>query len=233
MTLNPGKCNFMCLGSNLSLDEIFVYKNFNLKNTFLTEMLGVIIDRKLKIDKHVKHICKKAGNKLNALTRMANILNPFQKNTLFKSFINGQFNYCPLLWMFCSRSSNNLINKIHERALSLTSEINDFPFNELLFIDNEVSILNRLLIEVYKNWNGLSPTLMLDLFKKRENIYDVRNFRDLYYEKKKTIRYCTVTVTYKAAQLWELLPYDIKNSPTLIEFKDRTKTWSQDNCPSR
>ena len=109
----------MCLGSNLSLDEIFVYKNFKLKNTYVNETLGVIVDRELKFDKRVKHICKKADNKLNALTRMANILNPFQKNTLFKSFIKGQFNYCPLLWMFCSRSSNNLINKIHERALSL------------------------------------------------------------------------------------------------------------------
>ena len=128
MVLNPGKCNFMCLGSNLSLDEIFIYKNFKLKNTFVDEVLGVIIDREVKFDKHVNHICKKAGNMLNALTRVANILNPFQKNTLAKPFIKGQLNYCPPLWMFCSPSSNNLINKIHEMALSLTSEINHIPF---------------------------------------------------------------------------------------------------------
>ena len=60
-TLNLGKCNFMCLGSNLSLHEIFAYKNFKLKNTSVNEILGVIIDRELKVDKHVKHICKKAG----------------------------------------------------------------------------------------------------------------------------------------------------------------------------
>ena len=63
----------------LSLDEIFIYKNFKLKNTTVNEILGVIIDRELKFDKHVKHICKKAGNELNALTRVANILNLFQK----------------------------------------------------------------------------------------------------------------------------------------------------------
>ena len=159
----------MCLGSNLPLDEIFVYKNFKLKNTSVIEILGVIIDRELKFDKHVKHICKKTGSKLNALTRMANILNPFQKYTLFKSVIKVKFNYCPLLWMFYSRSSNNLINKIHERALSLTSEINDIRFNELLSINNEVSIHNKNiktpLIEVYKNLNGLSPPIMLDLLR--------------------------------------------------------------------
>ena len=69
----------LCFGSNRSLDEIFIYKNFKLKNTSINEILGVIIDRELKFDKHVKHICKKAGNKLNALTRVANILNLFQK----------------------------------------------------------------------------------------------------------------------------------------------------------
>ena len=112
---------------NLSVNEIFVYKNLKLKNSSINEILGVIIDRERNFNKHVKHICKKAGNKLNALTRMTNIHNPFQKNTIFKSFIKGQFNYCPLLWMFCSHSSNYLIYKIHERTSGLTSEINDIP----------------------------------------------------------------------------------------------------------
>ena len=143
MALNPGRCNFLCLGSNLSVDEIFVYKNFKLKKNSVNGILEVIIDTELKFDKHVRHICEKAGNKLNVLTRVAKILNLFQKNTLFKSFIEGQFNYCPLLWMFYSHSPNNLINKIHERALSLTLEINEIPFNELLSINNEASIHNK------------------------------------------------------------------------------------------
>ena len=65
---------------------------------------------------------------------------------------------------------------------------------------------------------------MLDLFTIRENIYNLRIFESCY-EKKKTIRYGTETygtVTYKAAQWWELLPYDTKNSLTLIEFKEKT-----------
>ena len=50
--------------------------------------------------------------------------------------------------------------------------------------------------------------------------------------KKKVIRYDTETVKCKAAQLWELLPYYIENSRTLIEFKDNCP-WSPDNCPCR
>ena len=42
--------------------------------------------------------------------------------------IKSQFKYCPLVWMFCSRQSNNLINKVHERGLRLTcrDETKDF-----------------------------------------------------------------------------------------------------------
>ena len=36
-----------------------------------------------------------------------------------KAFITSQFSYCPLVWMFHSRTLNNRINKIHERALRL------------------------------------------------------------------------------------------------------------------
>ena len=128
---------------------------------------------------------------------MANVLNPLQKNTLFKSFIKGQFNYYPLLWMLCLWSSSNLINKIHEKVLSLTSEINDVPFNNLLSINNEVSIHNKniqtILVEVYKNLNGLSPPTMVDLLTTRKNIYNLRNFWELYCEKKKIIRNVTET----------------------------------------
>ena len=41
------------------------------------------------------------------------------------SFFNSQFNYCPLVWMFDSRSNNNnKINRLHGRDLHVV--YNDF-----------------------------------------------------------------------------------------------------------
>ena len=53
-----------------------------------------------------------------------------KRRTIMKAFINSQFGYCPLVWMFHSRQLNNRINKIHERALRIVH--NDFcsTFNE-------------------------------------------------------------------------------------------------------
>ena len=95
-----------------------------------------------------------------------------KRRTIMKAFINSQFGYCPLVWMFHSRQLNNRINKIHERALRIV--YNDFSstFNELLLKDNSVSIDNRniqaLAIELYKIKNDISPEIMKDVFPLKE-----------------------------------------------------------------
>ena len=38
---------------------------------------------------------------------------------LMKAFIQSQFGYCPLIWMFHRRRLNNRINRIHERSLCI------------------------------------------------------------------------------------------------------------------
>ena len=83
---------------------------------------------------------RSAGRKLNALARVSNILNESKKELLFNTFIKGQFNYCPLIWMFSSRSSNNYVNKIHKRSLRICKNNYDIPFETLLNECNQVTI---------------------------------------------------------------------------------------------
>ena len=83
-------------------------------------LLGITIDRDLKFDEHVNNLCKKACQKLNALVRLAPFMNVDKKRMIMKAFIESQFGYCPLVWMFHSRSFNNKINRIHKSALGNT-----------------------------------------------------------------------------------------------------------------
>ena len=48
-----------------------------------------------------------------------------------RAFVNSQFNYCPLIWMFHNRTLNNKVNKLHERALRLVYKNDDLSFQEL------------------------------------------------------------------------------------------------------
>ena len=71
-----------------------------------------------------------------------------------KTFIESQFNCCPLVWMFHNRTLNNKINKLHERALRIVYTDEHLTFQELLDKDNSVTIhhknLQRLVVEMYK-----------------------------------------------------------------------------------
>ena len=60
---------------------------------------------------------KKAAEKLGVLNRISSLLDHKKNKLLFNAVIKSHFSYCPLIWMFSSRRSNNLINRIHERSL--------------------------------------------------------------------------------------------------------------------
>ena len=106
-------------------------------------LLGITIDRDLKFVEHVNNLCKKACQKLNALVRLAPFVNVDKKRMIMKAFIESQFGYCPLVWMFHSRSLNNKINRIHERALRITYNDKSSSFQNLLEKDNSGTIHHR------------------------------------------------------------------------------------------
>ena len=71
-------------------------------------------------------------------------MNTNKQRVPMKAFITSQFSYCPLVWMFHSRTMNNRINTLHEKALRLvyTNKPN-LSFYELLKEDKSVKIHQR------------------------------------------------------------------------------------------
>lgn len=67
------------------------------------QLLGVLIDKKLKFDGHIANICFKANQNLSIFSRLASLVTFDEKQILFKAFFDSQFNYCFLTWMFCNR----------------------------------------------------------------------------------------------------------------------------------
>ena len=82
-------------------------------------LLDVNLDSELKIEDYVNFMCKKESQKLYALARIAPFMDLKQRRNIVKAFVESQFRYCPLIWMFHRRGLNNKINHIHERALRI------------------------------------------------------------------------------------------------------------------
>ena len=75
-----------------------------ISNSKCEKLLGIHIDNKLTFESHVRSLCKKASQKLNAFARIAYSLKFDQRKLLFNAFITSQFSYAPIVWMFQNRN---------------------------------------------------------------------------------------------------------------------------------
>ena len=97
-----------------------------------------------------------------------------QKKILMSAFIESQFSYCPLVWMFCaSRRLNKRINRIHERGLRIVYKDFTSSFEDLFLKSESVSVQHRniqlVAILMFKVKNGLCPEIIKDLFHLNTN----------------------------------------------------------------
>ena len=235
LKLNPDKCKLLI--TNHANDISIKVGNETVVAEKSVKLLGVKIDNELKFTEHVTSICKKANIKLHALARVSHLMEKDKLRNLMKAFILSQFQYCPLIWMFHSRSLNNKINRLHERALRLVYKDNNLSFDQLLHKDNSYTIhhrnLQKLATEMFKIKNNMSPCFMNSIFPESDNSYDFRNNTDFKRENIRTVTYGSETLCYRGPEIWELVPSEIKQSASLDQFKKMIKQWKPIGCKCR
>ena len=151
------------------------------------------------------------------------------------AFFTSQFSYCPLTWMCHSRSNNRKTNMHHERCLRLIYNDKKSSFTGLLNKDSSVSIhvrnIQRLAIEMFRFYNGLSPPLMNNIFKLRaENPYNLSHVSGFSKPIIKSVYQGTESVSYLGTKIRYILPEKLKNIENLEHCKKEIKTCKPDNC---
>ena len=86
---------------------------------------GVQIDKNVDFEEHITSLLKEGNQELYALMHISKYLTRDKIMLIMKTFIESQFNYCPLLWMCHSRELNRKINRLHERTLKVIYKIID------------------------------------------------------------------------------------------------------------
>ena len=111
MKSNDDKCHLIVGDTNKNCSSIgYIYMgNELIESEETVELLGVTIDNKLNFNEHVRNLIKKGNQKLCALARISKL------KLIMRTFIESQFNYCPLIWIFHSRMLN-------EKSTSYTRE---------------------------------------------------------------------------------------------------------------
>ena len=237
MKLNQNKCHFLISGNGsehiwTKVGDKMIWESAEEK------LLGVTIDKNLTFNPHLKTLCKRVGQKISALARIVKLLPFHQRRIILKTFIESQFNYCPLVWMFCSIKVNKKLNHLHERALRLV--YNDYvtTFEELLKNDKSISIHHRnihnVAIEMYKVKNNLSPPFMNDIFDHMGHGRETRMGDKFTRPKVNKVYKGNNSLRIFGPIVWnDMLPDKLKECASLVEFKNDIKTWTPINCPCR
>ena len=106
-------------------------ENKRVKSISEVKVLGITIDDKLSFTTHIKNLFSTESNRLQALARIRKFLSFEQAKRPAKAYIISTFMYCPLIQMFCSKTANTFINKIHKCSLRVIYEMEDVNFEDL------------------------------------------------------------------------------------------------------
>ena len=140
---NAEKFQFMILNRKNHRRQRMVINSIAVKESNEGILLGITTDNKLVFKKHIENLCRTAQYKLHAfLTCIRKYLTLDKAVLLGNTFINSQFNYAPLTWMFSRKTLYHKIEKIHHRTLKAIYQSEE-AYENLLLESSSVSIHQR------------------------------------------------------------------------------------------
>ena len=226
MKLSKDKCHLLVSGHKY--ENVWVKMgDEQIWDSAKQKLLGMEIGRNLNFDDHAISLCKKAGRKLAVLARLSKFMSFKQKRILMKAFVESQFGYCPLIWMFHSRKVNSKINHLQERSLRIV--YNDYitSFEDLLKKDNSFKIhhknIQSLAIELFKVEKGIANPILYDIFPLRSIVYNLRTQTDFSVSSANTTHFGLNSLRYLASKVWNTVPLELKNLNDVESFKSEIR----------
>ena len=161
----------MFLSKNKNIEKNMSFDGKTIKSSDTVELIGITMDKNINFKRHIQNICHKANTKTKALLRIRKFLNLEHAQVLAEAYISSNFRYCPLIWIFCRKMSDNLIVKTNYRTLRAIYDTQTRSYEELLHLSEKKKIytqnLQILMVEVYKCLNNISPPFTWDYFKQK------------------------------------------------------------------
>ena len=93
----------MVLGKTVRQPMILNINQVKVNKSQKVDLLGLTIVNQLTFNDHSDMLCSDANYKFHALRRIRKYLTLEKAKLLCNAFINSQFNYAFVIWMFCRR----------------------------------------------------------------------------------------------------------------------------------
>ncbi|XP_030638841.1 uncharacterized protein LOC115819469 [Chanos chanos] len=234
LSLNSEKTEVLVLGtraarSKLS-DRIVTLDGLSFSSCAAVKDLGVIIDSSLSIEAHVDNITRLAFFHVRNINRIRNALSFKDAEKLVHAFITSRLDYCNALLSGCS---NRCINKLQlvqnaaARVLTRTKRYDHITpiLSTLHWLPVKSRIDYKILLLNYRALNGLAPQYLRELlvFYDPPRLLRSKGAGHLLVPRVVTATAGGRAFSYRAPQLWNSLPINVRDSVSM--FKSRLKTY--------
>lgn len=192
--------------------------------------LGVLINSELNFSSHVKTLTKSAFYHHKNISKLRGFMSKLDLEKLIHAFISSRVDYCNSLLTGLPKKTIKqlqLIQSAAARVLTRTRRNDHITpiLRSLHWLPVSYRIDFKTLLLVFKSLNGAGPSYILEMFQLYTPTRSLRS-RDKHLLAIPNVNTKCGEAAFSCyvAKLWNQLPEDVKNAPTVDSFKIRLKT---------
>jgi len=236
LKLNNAKTEIMLFGTKSSLDKVDI-TSIEVAGTRVciaegpVRNIGVELDSTLSMTSQVNRIVQSASFHLRNIGQVRTRLTETATKSLVQSLVISRLDYGNSLLCGLPHELMNKLQSVQNKAarmITLTKRREHITpvLKRLHWLPVDVRIDFKVLLLVYKALNGLAPQYIRDLLHKYQPTRQLRSSSCdmLQTPKSRTVRYGDRAFSVYAPKIWNVLPFQIKQSVSVSCFKSRLKT---------
>ena len=226
LKLNKDKTEFVIIGSQHRPKpqlDLLTSGSESVSSCDAARNIGVIIDDKLNLDKHIASICKSSFFHIRNIARIRRFLSAESTIALVHAFITCRLDNCNSLLYGLPKHLIQRLQRVQNCAagLVLSGRRQDHitpMLKELHWLPVEQRIVFKILLFTYKALNGLAPVYLSDLLNDYTPVRDLRSSsQNLLLVPLSNLKSYRNTSAFSicAPKLWNFLPIHIKCSQSV------------------
>ena len=239
MILNRSKTKVMFVTTNQKRQRLnrqnldLNFQNEPLNMISSDKILGVFVDNNLTWTDHIKYLTKKIASSIWLLSKIKKFLSQDHRVQFYKSYIQPHIDFCNIVWGSSSECNKLKIFRLQKRACKVILDYNVEDSREAMSSLKIMSIYDRLYLRkakfMFKVFNNLTPSYISENFTRRNNLNTSINLRSssagCFIPPKPRTECFKHSLRYSGCLVWNSLPEDIKNAPTIDTFHCRCLKW--------
>ena len=216
------KCFLLHLGSKFNLNFTYSVRGMDILSPVTVRDLGIIVDRDLTFDSHIRHISHQASARLAVVRRSLNIRDTDFRLQMFKTFIRPLLEFATCVWSPHTNTHIKLLESVQRHFTKYLPNMPDVPYyDRCLALGIAPLYTRRLMFDLIMMYNIVHDFVHFPCNPFTLNPRSTRShtFNICHISSTKDVRRDHFSV--RAISVWNDLSSPVVSAPNVSSFRSR------------